>query len=134
MRARRIGVAERVIWHGFVPDAPAKLGAYDVFALSSRTEGSPMVLLEAAAAGVPIVAANVGGVPDLLMPDEARLVPPGNAKALAAAIRGVYENHSIEVARARAARSRIAESHPVAAWIDHYDAVYRTAIDRAAMQ
>ncbi|MDQ4081145.1 MAG: glycosyltransferase, partial [Gemmatimonadota bacterium] len=65
-RAVALGVGERITWHGVVRDAASLFRAFDVFVLSSRTEGSPMVLFEAMAAGVPVVAAEVGGVPDTL--------------------------------------------------------------------
>ena len=62
-RAARLGVADRVRWHGAVPGAAALYAAFDVFVLSSRTEGTPIALFEAIAAGVPVVATRVGGVP-----------------------------------------------------------------------
>lgn len=131
-RARNRGISERVMWHGFVPNASTTFAAFDLFVLSSRSEGSPMVLFEAIAAGVPIIAATVGGVADQLMPDESRLVPPENPAALASAIRGAFANHESEIARARIAQRRLAGSHHVESWIGHYDAVYRSAIGRMA--
>jgi len=65
-RAQEMGVGSRVTWHGAVPDAARLLAAFDVLVLSSRTDGTPIVLFEAMAAGVPIVASAVGGMPELL--------------------------------------------------------------------
>src|SRR6185503_10335621 len=64
--ARAENLGDRVRWHGSVPDAGRLMTAFDAVALSSRTEGTPMTVLEAMAAGVPVVATSVGGVPDLL--------------------------------------------------------------------
>jgi glycosyltransferase involved in cell wall biosynthesis len=61
------------------------LRSADIFALASRSEGMPRALLEAMALGAPAVATNVGGIPEILPPDQ--LVPPGDPAALAAAIR-----------------------------------------------
>ena len=66
----------RFRWLGAVPDAARYFAAFDLFVLSSRTEGLPMVMLEAMAAGIPIVATNVGGIPDLLSSSEGMLVAP----------------------------------------------------------
>src|SRR5262249_31791765 len=72
---------------GHVPDVMPLLGAADVFVLPSYSEGSPNVLLEAMAAGVPIVSSNVGGVPETVENERsALLVPPRDPRALAAAI------------------------------------------------
>ncbi|HEX8246508.1 MAG TPA: glycosyltransferase, partial [Longimicrobium sp.] len=87
--AAELGVAERVDWRGAMPQAGRWMPAFDAFVLSSRTEGTPVTLLEAMAAGVPVVAASVGGVPDAVSSAEALLVPPEDPRALAAAVRAV---------------------------------------------
>jgi glycosyltransferase involved in cell wall biosynthesis len=60
------GLAERVAFMGEVPETTGYLSQFDVLALPSRHEGFPMVLLEAAACGVPLVAFDVGGVAEVL--------------------------------------------------------------------
>src|SRR6267143_1074250 len=77
----------RVTFHGQVDDAPNLFRAFDAVVLSSRSEGTPMALLEAIAAGVPVVATAVGGVPDVIGPGEALLVQPDQPTAVAQAIR-----------------------------------------------
>jgi glycosyltransferase involved in cell wall biosynthesis len=125
-RARELGVAERVRWLGFVEDASRLLPALDAFVLSSRTEGTPIVLLEAMSAETPIVAARVGGVPDVVGPDEALLVPTDDPAAIARAIREVYTDPARARGRVEAAARRLARSYDAAAWFDRYVALYRS--------
>jgi glycosyltransferase involved in cell wall biosynthesis len=125
--ALRLGVADRITWLGLVPGAARLIGAFDLFALSSRTEGTPIVLFEAMAAGVPIVAARVGGVPDVVGEGEAVLVPGGDAVALAAAIRAVIADPTQAAERAAAARRRLATAFAEGPWLDRYEAVYESA-------
>ncbi|HWC72393.1 MAG TPA: glycosyltransferase family 4 protein [Gemmatimonadales bacterium] len=130
-RARRLGVADRITWHGLVPDASRVFAAFDLFVLSSRTEGTPIVLYEAMAAGVPIVATRVGGVPDAVSPAEAALVPAANPVALAAAIRSVYRDSAAAQARVRRARQRVLREFSVPPWVRRYEAVYQLVTRRA---
>jgi glycosyltransferase involved in cell wall biosynthesis len=88
--AARLGLAGAVTFAGTQADVAALLPAFDVFALSSRTEGISLTLIEAAAAGIPLVATRVGGNAEILGEDEAGfLVPPGEPGALAAALERV---------------------------------------------
>jgi glycosyltransferase involved in cell wall biosynthesis len=130
-RARRLNVERTIRWHGIVPDAGRLFAAFDVFVLSSRTEGTPMVLFEAMAAGVPIVATRVGGVPDVVSPAEAALVGADDPTALAAAIHAVYRNTLAAQQRARAARARLERDFSVTPWLQRYEAIY-AAVARGA--
>ena len=130
-RAVRLGITRSIRWHGVVPAAGALFAAFDVLALSSRTEGVPITLLEAAAAGTPIVATRVGGVPDMLSDAEAILIPPGDSRSLAAAIEAVRSDPEAARSRAVAARSRIARDFALGPWLDRYESLYRTlAVER----
>ena len=115
----------RIFWLGVVPDASRFLAAFDLFVMSSRTEGMPMVLLEAMDAGVPIVATSVGGIPDMLAPSEAMLVPPDDPAALAGAMRDTIQNSEAAAARASAARRRQRDDFAVGPWAARYDVIYR---------
>ncbi|HEU0052311.1 MAG TPA: glycosyltransferase [Longimicrobium sp.] len=116
---------------GRVDDAAALMAGFDVLALTSRTEGTPMVLFEAMEAGVPIVATSVGGVPDALGGD-ALLVPLEDAGALAIALRAVHDDPAAARVRADLARRRLAERHGVGRWMDTYESLYADARERAA--
>jgi len=124
-RARELGVERQVHWHGIVPDAGRHFAAFDVFVLSSHTEGTRIVLFEAMAAGVPIVATRVGGVPDVVSPAEAALVAPADPAALAAAIRALYRNPALGRERAQRASTRLASDFAVDPWVERYAAIYR---------
>src|SRR5437879_3131737 len=130
-RARARGLSG-IVWHGSVPDAGRLFRAFDVFVLSSRTEGTPIVVFEAMAAEVPVVATRVGGVPDMLSSAEAVLVPPGDPGALEAEIRAVYRHPAAARGRGRRARERLEKQFSVEPWIERYDAVYRLVARHAA--
>lgn len=136
-RARHLGVDRQIRWHGVVPGAAGCFTAFDVFLLSSRTEGTPMVLFEAMAAGVPIVATCVGGVPDVISSAEATLVASDDSVALASAIRAIYRDPAGARARAHRARGRLHSHFTLPPWLDRYDAIYqlvtRSALAMAAV-
>lgn len=123
-RALQLGVADRVRFHGVVPDAARFLRAFDVLALSSRTEGTPMVILEAMAAETPIVATRVGGVPDVLSPLDALLVDAERPDQLAAALRSTLHDTEVAATRALAARQRLLTEFGEQAWLDRYLQLY----------
>jgi len=82
--ASRMGVPEKVWFLGWRDDIPEIMCILDIFALPSLNEGMGRVLVEAMAAGRPIVASNVGGIPDLVCQGKnGLLVPPEDPKALA---------------------------------------------------
>ena len=120
-----VGAHPPIKWHGRVFDAGALFAAFDVFVLSSRTEGTPIVLFEAMQHGVPIVATRVGGVPDVVSPGEAMLVPPEDPEALAAAIRAVYDDPAAARARAAAAQERLRSQFGLQPWLEAYETLYR---------
>ena len=83
----RLGIGDRVRLVGERRDVPELLAGADVFVLSSASEGMPVSVLEAMAAGLPVVASRVGGVPELVVDGETGLlVEPGDPDELAAAL------------------------------------------------
>ncbi|MDX9742039.1 MAG: glycosyltransferase [Gammaproteobacteria bacterium] len=87
-QAERLGLGDRVTWVGFVSDVKAEISRMHVMALPSLFgEGTPMVLLEAMAAGVPVVASRVEGIPGVMRDNiDGILVQPGSARDMARAI------------------------------------------------
>lgn len=130
--ATELGVGGRVTFHGAIADAGTLLRAFDLFALSSRTEGTPIALLEALAARVPVIATRVGGVPDVIGPDEGVLIPPENPEALAAAIRAVVSDPESAARRAVSGERRLAAQFAMDPWIDRYESIYRQVRSTAA--
>ena len=106
-RARRRGVKLRL--DGFQPSIGPYYAAADVFVLPSRSEGSPNVLLEAMAAGCPIVATRVGGVPEIAGSGEVQLVPRDRPMALAQAIAQIFSSPALADRLGRWARRRASD-------------------------
>ncbi len=126
--ARRLDLADRVRWHGAIPEAGALISAFDLFLLSSRSEGTPMVLFEAMASGTPIIATAVGGVPDVLTEREARLVPPDDPEVFARAIREALADRTETEVRARCAGERLLAEFAVEPWAHAHLALYREVL------
>ncbi len=86
-QCQQLDLGERVIWAGFCPHVERWLAVADIFVLPSWYEGLPLVAMEAAAAGCPVVATAVDGTPEAVAEGRTGLlVPPGDAAALAAAL------------------------------------------------
>jgi glycosyltransferase involved in cell wall biosynthesis len=126
-QAAALGISARVTWHGSVADAASLFAAFDAFILSSRTEGTPIALLEAMAVGVPIVATRVGGVPDVVSEAEAMLVSSDHPDAIAAALQAIHRDPSNALRRADAARKRLQSHFGFESWLAAVERVYATA-------
>ena len=107
-RANDAGLGGRVIFAGFRHDVPEILRDTDVLVLASiLPEGSPMVLIEAMAMGVPVVATSVGGVPEIVVNSVTGiLVPPGDPNAIAEGIVELLSNASRKAMMGDSARRR----------------------------
>jgi len=114
-RARRLS-GPRVILAGERADVLDLLPGFDIFALPSRYEGLPTVVVEAMICGVPVVATAVNALPDLVVPGETGLlVPPHRPGELAAAIRYLLDSPERAARMAAAARVRLGDHHGEAA-------------------
>lgn len=130
-RAELLGVGDRVLWRGVVPDAGQVYAAFDAFFLSSRTEGTPIALLEAMAARVPVIATRVGGIRDMVDASSAWLVDSEDVDGMARALAEALDEPSVASARAERARARLDERFSLAAWLSRYESIYGAVSDRA---
>jgi glycosyltransferase involved in cell wall biosynthesis len=97
-------LGDRIVFTGWRRDLPRDYAGLSVVVNTSLNEGTPVALIEAMAAGVPVVATSVGGVPDVVRDGETGwLVPGGDPRALAAAVQAALRDGQQVVARARAA-------------------------------
>ena len=96
------------------------LMAADAFVMSSKSEGLPMVLLEAMAAGVPCVATAVGGIPALFGNDRGLLVPAQDPCALAAAMAALARSPEMRARLVANARENLTRNHTVESIVDRY--------------
>jgi len=124
--ASECGIGGAVIWAGRRDDVPDLLTAMDVWVMSSIREGLPVALLEAMAAARPIVATNVGGIPDAVHHGEAGLlVPPASPEALADAICQVLEDPAAAGKLSFAARRRAEQEYGIESVALRIEEVYR---------
>lgn len=133
--ARNLGIAEIVTFAGEMRDVTGRLAAMDVFVLPSLTEGRPTAIMEAMAAGLPVVATQVGAV-DTLVNDGVTgfVVPPGDADALAAALRRLIEDTRLRETFGRAARRTAEEAFSLTRMVNGYESIYsRAAEDTRAL-
>lgn len=104
--AARLGVAEAVLFAGHRPDPAALYRAFDIFALSSDTEQMPFSVLEAMASGLPVAATDVGDVSAMVASENAPLVVPKEAAALATALGALAADHALRARLGAANRAR----------------------------
>lgn len=123
--AAALGIAAEVRLLGHCPQIETVLAAMDVFVLPSVSEGLSNTILEAMAAGRPVVATEVGGADELVVHrDTGLLVPPGSIDQLADAIGRLLEDDAARRRMGEAARHRAATDFCLAAMIERYEALY----------
>jgi glycosyltransferase involved in cell wall biosynthesis len=106
-------------------DMPDALAAADVFVLASRWEGNPLSVMEAMAAGKPVVATSVGAVPELVRhATDGLLVPPADADALAHAMSLIFERKDMREEMGWRGAARASERFGVAAMVRAYANLY----------
>lgn len=127
--ARATGESERIHFVGFRRDVPAVLRASDLFVLPSLEDAFPTVLLEAMAAELPIVATNVGGIPEIVdAPATGRLVPARDVEALGREMIGLLASPDERAAMGRRARIRVKSHFSMEVWMERLTAVYQEVV------
>ena len=124
-----LGLKEHVRLLGSRTDVPELMAAFDLFALSSQSEGLSNTVLEAMASGLPVVATRVGGNPELVQSGTTGLlVPAGDETALAEAIAALYRDADFRLRVALAARQRAQSVFSLSGMIKRYTDLYRVAV------
>jgi glycosyltransferase involved in cell wall biosynthesis len=129
--AGELGVADIVRFVGYRDDAVEILASSDVLCHATLFEGMPMVVLEAMALGLPVVATRAPGVTEVI--DDGTtglLVPPRDPQALADAILRVLDDDNLRAGLVRAARDQIASAHNTAAWVARIERIYEDLVRR----
>jgi len=109
-QAQSLGLSRSVLFTGARTDIPDALAAMDIFILPSNWEGLPLALLEAMSAGLPTVAARVGGIPEVVIEGQTGLlVPPEDPQALTAAIVRLGQDKNMRHRMGQAGRKRVIE-------------------------
>ena len=129
-QAARIAGAVRFV--GYRADIASVLAAGDLAVLSSANEGTPVALIEAAAAGLPLVATDVGGVRDVVVDGTGELVAAGDAAALGAAVAALAAEPERRRAAGATAREHVLARYGAARLIAEVDALYRDLLDARA--
>ena len=124
------GLAPRVVWAGFQQDVPGVCFASDVVVLTSDNEGTPVSLIEAQAAGVPVVSTRVGGAATVVGGRPGALVDPADGAGLARAVATVLGDLPAARAAARADRERVIAGFSLDGLVHSLDELYRRELER----
>ena len=133
LRRRAAPLGDRVAFTGRRDDVPSLLAAADLFVLASRDDAFPTAVIEAMAAGLPVVAADSGGIPEIVEANRTGLlVPPLDPAALAGAVAGLLADPARREALGRSGRRRAEERFSVGSWLAGLGALYGRAVDASA--
>jgi glycosyltransferase involved in cell wall biosynthesis len=120
-----LGIDQKFVFAGERKDLAQVYPSFDIFVLPSLTEGMPMALLEAMAAGIPVVATTVGAVPEIIGDSGSTLVAPGDPGALAAGIRGLLLDKARRQEAGVQARIRVENRFSASAMATQYVDLYQ---------
>jgi len=119
-------LTDSVVFTGFCTDVPSLISAFDVAVLPSFFEGMGRVLLEAMAMEKPVVASNVGGIPDIVDDGiNGFLVTPGNVEELTVAIEKLLQNKDLAVQMGKAGREHLGREFSADFMVQSIEKVYR---------
>lgn len=124
-RASQLGVNGSVVFLGVRNDIPALLSQCDIGVLSSCYEGLPNAILEYMAAGLPVIATRVGGIPDVVLDGETGLiVPPGDSGALSGALLSLLKDPLTAQGMGMAGRKRVEHYFTVERMVQENENLY----------
>jgi glycosyltransferase involved in cell wall biosynthesis len=109
-------------------DVPETLAGWDVFALPSRSDPFPIAMLEAMAAGLPVIGARVDGIREQITPEAGLLVEPDDPESLAEAVLDLHADPERRERLGHGGWSRVASSFPLEREVEGLDAAYRSAV------
>lgn len=121
--ADELGVADAVVFTGRVPNTEDYYSVSDLYVQTSFTEAMPLSVLEAMAAGLPVVSTNVGGLPDVVQ-DNGLLIPPGDDEALYTAIKQIYTQGKEATQAMSRASLRIVQNYSSEHMARAYEKIY----------
>lgn len=127
-RAAALGLTERVRFAGYRRDVPALLAAADALVLVSEREGLARSVLEAMAAGRPVIGTCTRGISDLVEPDGGWVVPKYDSAALARAIEEAAASPEERAKRGAAGRRRVLETYALPRILSAYEELYREVL------
>ncbi len=127
------GLGNRVRLLGRVENAARVMPALDALVMSSRTEGTPATLLEAMAAGVPVVTFAVGGIPNVVDELSGWPVQPQDVAGLARAVATVLSRPQEAARRAEAARKVVEDRFGLDPWLERIDRIYDKVLGEASV-
>ncbi|MBF0557736.1 MAG: glycosyltransferase [Nitrospirae bacterium] len=129
--ARKLGVAEYVIFTGFINDIAEVYSFSDLSILSSLSEGIPQSIMQAMAAGVPVVATRVGGIPEIISHMETGiLVEPLDHEALAEGIIKILRNSDLAASFSEKAKEFVLKHHSMRIMLDKTESLYRSLLEK----
>jgi glycosyltransferase involved in cell wall biosynthesis len=129
-RAHELGVMRETLFLGYQEDVAPLYAAFDALVLPSGNEGTPVSVIEALAAGTPVVATRVGGVPDVVVDGEdGFLVEPGDADALAERLERLARDPELRKRLGTAGRDRVLPRYAVDRLVDDVDRLYRSLLE-----
>jgi len=121
----RLGLAGRVEFLGWVDDIHRVLPRWDVFVMPSLEEGFPISALDAMAAGLPVIASSVGGIPELVVDGETGwLIPPADVEALVFRLRPMLRNPEQRRSMGAAAQARVRDHFNLAQMAENFSRLY----------
>ena len=128
-RARELGIMRRCLFLGYQEDVAPYFAAFDAFLLTSANEGTPVVAIEALAAGCPVVATRVGGVPDVVEDEvSGYLVEPGAVDEPAERLAALAADPELRRRLGEAGRRRVLPRYSVDRLLDDVDRLYRALL------